>query len=102
MPVLANVRPSGQFLMEDFFYAGGSRALMAELKSSLNLSCLTVTGKSIGENITGAEVYKPDVIHPLSDPVSREGATAVLTGNLEDRKGVVAGKTRACGCSSVR
>jgi dihydroxy-acid dehydratase len=85
IPVLANVRPSGQFLMEDFFYAGGSRALMAELSSALNLSCLTVTGKSIGENIAGAEVYKPEVIHPLSDPVSREGATAVLTGNLAPR-----------------
>src|SRR4249920_2232356 len=85
IPVLANVRPSGEFLMEDFFYAGGLRALMAELKGALDLSCLTVTGKSIGDNIAGAEVYKRDVIHPLSDPVSREGATAVLTGNLAPR-----------------
>ena len=58
VPVLANVRPSGEFLMEDFFYAGGLRALMTELKAALDLSCLTVTGKSIGENIAGAEVYK--------------------------------------------
>ncbi len=85
VPVLANVRPSGEFLMEDFFYAGGLRALMAELKYKLDLSCLTVTGKTIGENIAGAEVYKRDVIHPLSDPVSSEGATAVLTGNLAPR-----------------
>ena len=51
IPVLANVRPSGEFLMEDFFYAGGLRALMTELNDELDLSCLTVTGKSIGENI---------------------------------------------------
>jgi len=85
IPVLANVRPSGKFLMEDFFYAGGLRALMAELNGALDLSCLTVTGKSLGENIAGAEIYKRDVIHPLSDPVSRDGATAVLTGNLAPR-----------------
>ena len=85
IPVLANVRPSGGYLMEDFYYAGGLRALMNELKDALDLSCLTVTGKSLGENIAGARVYKPDVIHPLSDPVSREGATAVLTGNLAPR-----------------
>src|ERR1700741_68295 len=85
IPVLANVRPSGKFLMEDFFYAGGLRALMAELNGALDLSCLTVTGKSLGENIAGAEIYKRDVIHPLSDPISRDGATAVLTGNLAPR-----------------
>src|SRR5262249_9063978 len=66
IPVLANVRPSGEFLMEDFFYAGGSRALMAEFKGMLDLSCLTITGKNIGENIAGAEVYKREVIRPLS------------------------------------
>ncbi|HEY5167477.1 MAG TPA: L-arabinonate dehydratase, partial [Pseudolabrys sp.] len=85
IPVLANVRPSGSYLMEDFFYAGGLRALMAELKDALDLSCVTVTGKTIGENIKGAEVYLRDVIHPLNDPISSEGATAVLTGNLAPR-----------------
>jgi dihydroxy-acid dehydratase len=85
VPVLANVRPSGEFLMEDFYYAGGLRALMAELREKLDLNCVTVTGKTIGENIAGAEVYKRDVIHPVSDPVSSEGATAVLTGNLAPR-----------------
>ena len=82
IPVLANVRPSGSFLMEDFFYAGGLRALMAELAGKLDLSCLTVTGKSLGDNIKGAEVYKRDIIHALGDPVSSAEATAVLTGNL--------------------
>src|SRR5471030_2292936 len=81
IPVLANVRPSGNFLMEDFFYAGGLRALMAELKDRLDLGCVTVNGKTIDENIAGAEVYLRDVIHALNDPVSSEGATAVLTGN---------------------
>jgi dihydroxy-acid dehydratase len=85
VPVLANVRPSGLFLMEDFYYAGGLRALMQALKDRLDLGCLTVTGKTVGENIAGAEVYLPDVIHTLSDPVYGEGATAVLRGNLAPR-----------------
>jgi dihydroxy-acid dehydratase len=85
IPVLANVRPSGKYLMEDFFYAGGLRALMNELRDTLDLSCLTVTGKTIGDNIKGAQVYLPEVIHPLSDPVNTDGATAVLTGNLAPR-----------------
>jgi dihydroxy-acid dehydratase len=85
VPVLANVRPSGEFLMEDFFYAGGLRALMNEMKDMLDLSCMTVTGKTLGENIEGAKVYKPDIIRALDNPVSTAGATAVLTGNLAPR-----------------
>ncbi len=85
VPVLANIRPSGKYLMEDFFYAGGLRALMVALKDRLDLSCLTVTGETIGENIAGAEVYIPDVIHSLADPIYGEGATAVLKGNLAPR-----------------
>lgn len=85
VPVIANVRPSGAYLMEDFFYAGGLRALMSQLRSVLDLSAMTVTGQSLGDNIAGAEVYKPDVIKSLNDPVSRDGATAVLTGNLAPR-----------------
>src|SRR5256886_1398365 len=82
VPVIANVRPSGQYLMEDFFYAGGLRALMAELRDLLDLSCMTVTGRTLGENIKGAKVHLPDVIHPVSDPISSEPATGVLIGNL--------------------
>ena len=85
IPVLANIRPSGELLMEDFYYAGGLRALMAQLAPTLDLSCLTVTGKTIGDNIAGAEVYKPDVIRAFNDPVSSAEATAVLTGNLAPR-----------------
>jgi dihydroxy-acid dehydratase len=82
VPVIANISPSGRFLMEDFYYAGGIRALMAELRGLLDLSCMTVTGKTLGENIKGAKVHLPEVIHPLSDPIYEGGATAVLKGNL--------------------
>src|SRR5512143_731121 len=82
IPVLANVRPSGKYLMEDFFYAGGLRAMMQNLREKLDLSCMTVTGKTVGENIAGAKVHIPDVIHGLNDPIYAEGATAVLKGNL--------------------
>ncbi len=85
VPVIANLRPSGRYLMEDFYYAGGLRALMAVLKEELDLDCLTVTGQPLGEALAGAEVHLPDVIRPLSDPVSTAGATAVLTGNLAPR-----------------
>jgi dihydroxy-acid dehydratase len=85
VPVIANIRPSGKLLMEDFFYAGGLRALMAEMKDLLDLSCSTVSGRPLGETLAGAEVYLRDVIRPLTDPVSSESATAVLTGNLAPR-----------------
>ncbi len=85
VPVIANITPSGKYLMEDFFYAGGLRALMAQMKDLLDLSCLTVNGRSIGDNISGAGVHLPDVIHALSQPLYPEGATAVLTGNLAPR-----------------
>ncbi len=85
IPVLANVRPSGRYLMEDFYYAGGIRALMAELRDRLDLACLTVTGKPLADGIDGAKVHLRDIIHSLNDPVSTAGATAVLTGNLAPR-----------------
>lgn len=82
-PLIANVRPSGKdYLMEDFFYAGGLRALMTQLGDMLDLSALTVTGKTLGETLEGAKVYNDDVIRPLSNPVYHEGSLAVLRGNL--------------------
>ena len=84
-PVIANIRPSGSLLMEDFYYAGGLRGLMHELREMLDLDCLTITGKTLGENIAGAQVYAPDVIRSLSNPISSASATAVLTGNLAPR-----------------
>ncbi len=85
IPVLANVRPSGKYLMEDFYYAGGIRALMTELRERLDVSCLTVTGAPLAASLDGAKVHLRDIIRSLNDPVSTAGATAVLTGNLAPR-----------------
>ena len=82
-PVIANIRPSGkEYLMEDFFYSGGLRALMVELGNKLDLSVKTVTGKTLGECIHGANNYNNDVIRSLDNPVYHEGSLAVLKGNL--------------------
>ena len=82
-PVIANIRPSGKdYLMEDFFYAGGLRALMVELGDKLDLSVKTVTGKTLGECINGSENFNTDVIRTLDNPVYHEGSLAVLKGNL--------------------
>jgi dihydroxy-acid dehydratase len=89
IPVIANVRPSGKYLMEDFFYAGGLRALMNQLKPHLDLGCMTVNGKTIGENIAGAEIHLPDVIHTLNDPISTEPACGILKGNLAPHGAVI-------------
>ncbi|MES2845189.1 MAG: L-arabinonate dehydratase [Pseudomonadota bacterium] len=82
-PVLANVRPSGTgYLMEDFYYAGGLRALMRELGDKLDTSAITVTGRPLVEGLESAQNYNTDVIRPLSNPVYHEGSLAVLKGNL--------------------
>jgi dihydroxy-acid dehydratase len=82
-PLIANVRPSGKdYLMEDFFYAGGLRALMKQMEERLHLDCVTVSGKTVAENLEGATVYNDDVIRPLSNPVYKEGSLALLRGNL--------------------
>jgi len=85
VPVIANITPSGKYLMEDFYFAGGLRALMSRMKDMLDLSCLTVTGGTLGEAIANGKVHIPDVIHGLDAPLYPEGATAVLTGNLAPR-----------------
>lgn len=81
-PLLADIRPSGRFLMEDFYYAGGLRAVLAQLKPLLHTACLTVNGKTLGENIEGHEIYNPEVIRPKDNPLAPEGGLAVLKGNL--------------------
>ena len=88
-PMLANLRPSGQYLMEDFYYAGGLRALLAQLVGRLDTSCRTVNGKSLGENIAGARIFNPEVIRTLDNPVARQGGTAVLFGNLAPNGAVI-------------
>jgi dihydroxy-acid dehydratase len=82
VPTLANIAPSGEYLMEDFFYAGGLKGLMARLGDLLRLDALTVTGRTLGEELRGAEVFDDAVIRPLDDPLWPEGGLAVLRGNL--------------------
>ena len=81
-PWLANIRPSGEFLMEDFYYAGGLRGLLGELKDLLHLDCVTVNGQTLGQNLEGADIYNEDVTHRRANPLSEEGGLAVLRGNL--------------------
>jgi len=83
-PVIANIRPAAgsAYLMEDFFYAGGLRALMANLGDKLDTSALAVSGQTLGEGLEGAETYNDDVIRPLSNAVYNEGSLAILKGNL--------------------
>lgn len=88
-PMIANIRPSGQFLMEDFYYAGGLRALLNQIRGLLRLDCLTVNGRTLGENISGAEVFNTEVIRSLENPVSAQGGTAVLYGNLAPNGAVI-------------
>ena len=89
VPVIANIRPAGAYLMEDFYYAGGIRALLGVLAEHLHLDAGTINGHTIGENIEGAEVYNDDVIRPLANPVWKSGGLAVLRGNLAPRGAVI-------------
>ncbi len=101
VPVLANIRPSGdQYLMEDFYYAGGLPALMSRLTDHLDLSAATVSGVSLGENIADAQVYDDDVIRPRDNPVYEEGALAILRGNLAPSGCVI--KPSACASHLLR
>ncbi len=94
-PVLANIRPTGKtYLMEDFYYAGGLRALMAKLASKLDLSAMTVAGVTLGETLEGAKCYNDDVIRSLDNPLYHEGSLAVLKGNLAPTGAVI--KPAAC------
>lgn len=82
VPVLANLRPTGSYLMEDFFYAGGLPALLELMREHLAVDCLTVTGKTLGENVAGAAVHHPDVIRSPANAVAPNGGLVVLRGNL--------------------
>ncbi|MFC6085973.1 L-arabinonate dehydratase [Sphaerisporangium aureirubrum] len=82
VPVLADLRPSGTYLMEDFYLAGGLPALLSRVTDLLHPDRPTVTGRSFGEGIADAQVYDDKVIRPREDPLSQEGGLAVLRGNL--------------------
>ncbi|MCC6585634.1 MAG: dihydroxy-acid dehydratase [Bryobacterales bacterium] len=88
-PFIANIRPSGDYLMEDFYYAGGLPAVMRELLPLLHKDCITVTGKTIGENVAQAECFKRDVIRTLDQPLNKEGGTLILYGNLAPQGAVI-------------
>lgn len=81
-PFLLNIKPSGDYLMEDMFYAGGIPALMHEIADLLHGDVMTVTGRTMAENIANAEVYDRNVIRPRSEPIHPEGGLAILRGNL--------------------
>lgn len=89
IPVIANLRPSGTYLMEDFYYAGGLPALMSVLRDRLDCSAMTVSGKTLGETIESAAVYNDDVIRSPDRAIYPEGATAILKGNLAPRGAVM-------------
>jgi dihydroxy-acid dehydratase len=90
VPLLANVRPSGdRYLMEDFYYAGGLRALLAELEDLLHLGCRTVNGATLGENLAGARIYNHEVIRSRKNPLKESGGLVVVRGNLAPNGAVI-------------
>ena len=89
MPCLVNLQPSGKYLMEDFCYAGGLPAVMKEIAADLHLDAITANGKTMGENIAGAENFNQDVIKPLNAPFMEKAGIAVLRGNLSPRGAVI-------------
>jgi dihydroxy-acid dehydratase len=88
-PRLADLRPAGRFLMEDFYFAGGLRALLAQLLDSLAADEMTVNGRTLRENLAGAEIYNREVIRTRDTALSDEGGTAILHGNLCPRGAVI-------------
>lgn len=82
VPVIANLMPAGEYLMEDLFYAGGLPALLTRLKDFLHLDQGNVNGLTLGENLEGVEIYNEDVIRSLDNPVNDRGTIGVITGNL--------------------
>ena len=95
VPVIANIRPSGdRYLMQDFYEAGGLRGLMQRLAPHLDLQAATITGQTLGETLAGARVVNDDVIRPLDRPLYAEGALAVLRGNIAPGGAII--KPSAC------
>jgi L-arabonate dehydrase len=89
LPCLVNLQPSGKYLMEDFYYAGGLPAVMREIKHELDGKALTVNGKTLGENIADAPCWNREVIRPLDDPFKARAGIAVLRGNLAPNGAVI-------------
>jgi len=89
MPLLLNLMPSGKYLMEDFYYAGGLPVIIDQLSKIIHSDALTVNGKSIGENCKGAACYNNEVIAPLDKPLKDKAGIAVLKGNLCENGAVI-------------
>ena len=89
LPLLVNLMPSGKYLMEDFYYAGGLPVLMQSMSHLLHLDALTVSGKTVGENIANAECYNRDVIVTADAPLIPEAGIAVLKGNLCEKGAII-------------
>ena len=88
-PFLVNVKPSGEYLMEDLFQAGGVPVVMRELLHLLHGDCITVNARTVAENVAGAECFNRDVVRPFADPLAAEGGTAILYGNLAPSGAVI-------------
>jgi len=88
-PVIANLRPGGKYLMEDFYYAGGLRAFLRQMGELIDGSQRTCNGRTLGQNIEGAEVHNADVIRPRSEALLESGGLAVLHGNLAPNGAVI-------------
>jgi dihydroxy-acid dehydratase len=82
IPLLANIRPAGKHLMEEFYLAGGLRALLNGMRALLHTDALTITGQTLGENIADAIIHDPDVIRTPANPIQPDGGTTILRGNL--------------------
>jgi len=89
LPCLLNLMPSGQYLMEDFYYAGGLPVVIKDLLDKLHGDALTVTGHSIAHNVADAENFNAEVIFPLAAPFKEQGGIAVLRGNLAPRGAII-------------
>ncbi|MDB5795374.1 MAG: dihydroxy-acid dehydratase [Noviherbaspirillum sp.] len=89
MPCLANLQPSGHYLMEDFYYAGGVPAVMREIQHLLHGDALTVNGRTIAENIADAPCYNREVIKPFNEPFKENAGIAILKGNLAPNGAVI-------------
>ena len=87
--VVANIRPSGEYLMEDMFYAGGIPVVMNDIMDQLQGEAMTVTGKTIADNVAGSECHNREVLLPRENALQKEGGTIVLSGNLCPRGAVL-------------
>ncbi|NBW68758.1 MAG: dihydroxy-acid dehydratase [Betaproteobacteria bacterium] len=89
LPCLVNLQPSGQYLMEDFCYAGGLPAVMKEIAHLLHTEVVTANGKTVGQNVADAQNYNTEVIKPFAQPFKEKAGIAILRGNLAPRGAVI-------------